>query len=65
MYAGGTLSGQLPVPPLVCATSLTANNEIAARRKELMANRAMTIDVLTKRNLKVIGPSQTNFVMVD
>lgn len=66
MYDGGTLSGQLPIPSLVCATtSLTANGEIAARRKELMANRAMTIDFLTKRNLKVIGPSQTNFVMID
>jgi histidinol-phosphate aminotransferase len=66
MYDGGTLSGQLPMPSLVCATtSLTAHDEIAKRRKELMANRAMTIDFLTKRNLKLIGPSQTNFVMID
>jgi histidinol-phosphate aminotransferase len=66
MYDGGTLSGQLPMPSLVCATtSLTAQDEIAKRRKELMATRAMTIDFLTKRNLKLIGPSQTNFVMID
>jgi len=66
IYDGGTLSGQLPMPSLVCATtSLTAHDEIAKRRKELMANRAMTIDFLTKRNLKLIGPSQTNFVMID
>jgi histidinol-phosphate aminotransferase len=66
MYDGGTLSGQLPMPSLVCATtSLTAHDEIAKRRKELMTTRAMTIDFLTKRNLKLIGPSQTNFVMID
>jgi histidinol-phosphate aminotransferase len=66
MYDGGTLSGQLPMPSLVCATtSLTAHDEIARRRKELMATRAMTIDFLTKRNLKLIGPSQANFVMID
>ena len=66
MYDGGTLSGQLPMPSLVCATtSLTAHDEIAKRRKELMATRAMTIDFLTKRGLKRIGPSQTNFVMID
>ncbi|HXR94753.1 MAG TPA: aminotransferase class I/II-fold pyridoxal phosphate-dependent enzyme [Rhizomicrobium sp.] len=66
MYDGGTLSGQLPMPSLVCATtSLTAHDEIAKRRKELMTTRAITIDFLTKRNLKLIGPSQTNFVMID
>ena len=66
MYDGGTLSGQLPLPTMVCATvSLTAQDEIAKRRKELMQNRAMTVDFLTKRNLKLIGPSQTNFVMID
>ena len=66
MYDGGTLSGQLPMPSLVCATtSLTAHDEIAKRRKELMTNRAATVEFLTKRNLKLIGPSQTNFVMID
>ena len=66
MYDGGTLSGQLPMPSLVCATtSLTAHDEIARRRKELMATRAMTVDFLTRRNLKLIGSSQANFVMID
>ena len=66
MYDGGTLSGQLPLPTMVCATvSLTAHDEIARRRKELMQNRAMTVDFLGKRNLKLIGPSQANFVMID
>jgi histidinol-phosphate aminotransferase len=49
-----------------CANaSLTATSLIAARRNELIANRAMTVDYLTKRGLKVIGPSQGNMVMVD
>ena len=62
MYDGGTLSGQLPMPSLVCATtSLTAHDEIAKRRKELMAARAMTIDFLTKRNLKLDRPQPNQF----
>ncbi|MEP6830303.1 MAG: aminotransferase class I/II-fold pyridoxal phosphate-dependent enzyme, partial [Rhizomicrobium sp.] len=49
-----------------CANaSLTATALIDARRKELIANRAMTVDYLTKRGLKVIGPSHGNMVMVD
>ena len=31
----------------------------------MIANRAMTVDYLTKRGLKVIGPSHGNMVMVD
>lgn len=66
MYDGGALSAMLPLPTLVCATaSLTAHNEFVARRKELMANRAATIAYLSRHNLKVIGNSQANFVMVD
>ena len=66
MYDGGALSFMLPIPTVVCATaSLTAHNEFMARRKEMMANRAMTIAYLAKRNLKVIGKSQANFFMVD
>jgi histidinol-phosphate aminotransferase len=38
---------------------------MAARRNELIANRAMTVDYLTKRGLRVIGPSHGNMVMVD
>jgi len=49
-----------------CANaSLTATALIDARRKELIANRAMTVDYLTKRGLRVIGPSHGNMVMVD
>ena len=49
-----------------CANaSLTATSLIDARRKELIANRAMTVDYLTKRGLKVIGPSHGNMIMVD
>jgi histidinol-phosphate aminotransferase len=49
-----------------CANaSLTATALIAARRKELIANRSMTEDFLKKRGLRVIGPSFGNMVMVD
>lgn len=49
-----------------CANaSLTATALIAARRKELIANRSMTEEFLTKRGLRVIGPSYGNMVMVD
>ena len=48
-----------------CNASLTATDIIAARRKELMENKAMTIAFLTKRGLRVIGPSEGNMVMVD
>jgi histidinol-phosphate aminotransferase len=66
MYDGGALSYMLPLPTLVCATaSLTARDEFAMRRKELVANRTRTIAYLAKHNLKVIGNSQANFIMVD
>ena len=54
------------IPTAACANaSLTATSLIDARRKELIDNRAMTVDYLTKRGLKVIGPSHGNMVMVD
>ena len=66
MYDQGALSSQLPIPSVVCGTaSLTATDLINARRKELTENRAMTVDYLTKRGLKVIGPSEGNMIMVD
>ena len=34
---------------------------IAMRRKEMMANRAMTVDFLAKHGLKVIGPSEGQY----
>jgi histidinol-phosphate aminotransferase len=59
-------SDQPSIPTAACANaSLTATALIDARRKELIANRAMTVDYLTKRGLKVIGPSHGNMVMVD
>lgn len=66
LYDKGEPSSQLPIPSVACATaSLTDHVSFAARRKELMTNRAATIDFLTKRNLKVIGVSDANFLMVD
>jgi len=54
------------IPTTACATaSLTQAALIAARRKEMWDNRAMTVDFLTKRGLKVIGPSEGNMIMVD
>jgi histidinol-phosphate aminotransferase len=54
------------VPTTACATaSITQTALIAARRNEMMQNRAMTVDFLTKRGLKVIGPSEANMIMVD
>jgi histidinol-phosphate aminotransferase len=51
---------------VACANaSLTATSLIAARRKELEETRAMTVDFLTKRGLRLIGPSQANMQMVD
>ena len=66
LHDGGGLSGQLPVPSAACAVaSLTDKASIAARRKMLMDNRAMTVDFLTKRGLKLIGPSEANMLMID
>ncbi len=66
MFDAGALSNQLPIPSAACATaSLTATDLINQRRKELWDTRAMTVDFLTKRGLKVIGPSEANLIMVD
>jgi histidinol-phosphate aminotransferase len=66
LYDGGSLSGQLPIPSAACATaSLTAKSLIDARRVELIATRTMTEEYLTKRGLKLIGPSHGNMLMID
>jgi len=66
LYDGGYLSNMLPVASVACATaSLGDKATFASRRKTLNENRAMTVDFLTKRNFKVIGPSEANMVMVD
>jgi histidinol-phosphate aminotransferase len=64
-YDGGMQSGALPIPSLVCATaSLTCNDLIVARRKEMRAARAMTFEHLTRRELTFI-PSNANMFMID
>jgi histidinol-phosphate aminotransferase len=66
LYDDGSLSGQLPIPSAACATaSLTAKKLIDARRAELIATRTMTEEFLTKRGLKLIGPSHANMLMID
>jgi len=66
LYDGGYLSNMLPVASVACATaSLGDKATIAQRRKTLDENRAMTVDFLTKRNFRLIGPSEANMVMVD
>ena len=66
MFDNGALGYQLPAPSAACATaSITANDMIEQRRKEMMANRTMTEDFLRKRGFKVIGPSEANMIMVD
>jgi len=66
MYDDGFLSFQLPAPSAACATaSITQADLIARRRAELIATRTMVEEGLTKRKLKVIGPSQANMLMID
>ncbi|HXR95205.1 MAG TPA: aminotransferase class I/II-fold pyridoxal phosphate-dependent enzyme [Rhizomicrobium sp.] len=66
LHDGGALSRQLPVPSAACATaSLGDKATFASRRKTLVENRAMTVDFLTKRGLKLIGPSEANMLMID
>ena len=64
-YDGGMQSGALPLPTLVCGTaSLTATDLIAARRAEMEAARAYTLDHLQKRRVTAL-PTQANMVMID
>jgi len=66
LYDGGYLSNMLPVPSVACATaSLGDKATMMQRVKTLNENRAMTVEFLTKRGLKTIGPSEANMVMVD
>ncbi len=64
-YDGGMQSGALPLPSLACATaSLTAADLIVARRNEMRAARAMTLEHLEKRNMTVIR-TDANMFMID
>lgn len=64
-YDGGMQSGALPLPSLACATaSLTATDLIAARRKEMLEARGMTLEHLKKRGLAV-APTEANMFMID
>ena len=66
LYNNGGPNPIMSLPAMVCGTvSLTQFAEIEKRRKEMMETKAMTIDFLRKRNLRVIGNSQANFFMVD
>lgn len=66
LFDNGALGYQLPIPSASCAiASLTAHDLMDQRRKELITNRTMTEDFLRRHNLKVIGPSHANFLMVD
>ena len=66
LYDGGYLSNMLPVTSVACATASLADKATMLQRvKTLNANRAMTVDFLTKRGFKMIGPSEANMVMVD
>ena len=64
-YDGGMQSGALPLPSLVCATaSLTAGPLIAQRRARMQAARALALDHVRKRGLKVV-PTEANMFMID
>jgi histidinol-phosphate aminotransferase len=66
LYDDGELSTQLPIPAVACATASIADQvSIASRRKTLMENRAVTIDFLNKRKMKLIMPTDANMLMVD
>ena len=64
-YDGGMTSGALCTTTLACATaSLTAKDEIAARKRQLGETRAMTVEHVQKRGLTVV-PSHANMIMID
>jgi histidinol-phosphate aminotransferase len=64
-YDGGMQSGALPMPSLACATaSLTAADLIVERRNEMRDARAMALEHLKKRKLRVIR-TDANMFMVD
>ncbi len=64
-YDGGMQSGALPMPSLACATaSLTAARLIAQRKSQMQEARAMALDHLKKRKLRVIR-TEANMFMVD
>lgn len=65
LYNNGGPNPVASGPAIVCGTvSLTQIAEIAKRRREMMEARAMTLDFLRKRNMKVL-PTQANFFMLD
>jgi histidinol-phosphate aminotransferase len=64
-YDGGMQSGALPLPSLACATaSLPAADLIAARRVQMRDARAMAVEHVSKRGLRVI-PTNANMFMID
>lgn len=66
MFDDGYLSYDLPMPSIACATAnLTQHDLLNQRRKDLIETRMMTEEYLRKRNLKLIGASEANMLMVD
>lgn len=64
-YDGGMQSGALPLPTLACGTaSLTAAGLIAARKKEMVDAREMTLAHLRKKGI-AFHPTHSNMIMVD
>lgn len=65
-YDGFQVSGVLPITALACGTAAyPMKDAIKARRAEMVATRAMTVDALTKRGIEVHGGSEGNMIMVD
>jgi len=64
-YDGVNQTHMLPIPAVVCGTkSLTMKADIDARRREMIAARAMTYDHLQKKGISFI-PSDANMFVID
>ncbi len=64
-YDGGMQSGSLPVTTVACGTaSILATDLIVARRREMEAARAMTLDHLRRRGAAVMR-TDSNMFMID
>ena len=64
-YDGVNQTHMLPIPAVICGTkSLTMASDIAARRREMDAARAMTYEHLQKKGISFI-PSDANMFVID
>jgi Histidinol-phosphate/aromatic aminotransferase and cobyric acid decarboxylase len=65
-YDGRQVCNMLPMTAVACGTaSLPLSDQIAARRKQMIAAREETIAHVARRGLKVVPGSQANMFMVD